>query len=104
MISRLEIQNGGQECGYPNEAILKDKFIDLTTTDYSCLYDKSSQNFKNRDMRDAECQKLRKSWARMVHIRGYNKTLLLASEDYKHEWQVQFVVCDRQLYSGHKSL
>ena len=35
-----------------NEAMLEDKLVDLWP-DYSCLYDASSQNFKNRDMRDA---------------------------------------------------
>ena len=35
-----------------SEAILEDKLVDLWP-DYSCLYDVSSQNFKNRDMRDA---------------------------------------------------
>ena len=61
-----------------NEAILEDKLVDLCP-DYSCLYDVSSQNFKNRDMRDDAMQKLRKSWARTVRIWGYNKTLLLAT-------------------------
>ena len=32
-----------------NEAILEDKLVDLWPA-YSCLYDGSSQNFKNRDM------------------------------------------------------
>ena len=35
-----------------NEAILEDKLVDLWP-DYICLYDVSSQSFKNRDMRDA---------------------------------------------------
>ena len=34
-----------------NETILEDKLVDLWP-DYSCLYDVSSQNFKNRNMRD----------------------------------------------------
>ena len=34
-----------------NEAILEDKLVDLWP-DYSCLYDVSSQNFKNRDGRN----------------------------------------------------
>ena len=33
-----------------NEAILEDKLVDLLPD--CCLYDVSSQNFKNRDMRD----------------------------------------------------
>ena len=35
-----------------SEAILEDKLVEFRP-DYSCLYDVSSQNFKNRDMRDA---------------------------------------------------
>ena len=35
-----------------NEAILEDKLVDLWP-DYSYLHYVSSQNFKNRDMRDA---------------------------------------------------
>ena len=35
-----------------NEAILENKLVDLWPA-YSCLYDVSTQNFKNRDMRDA---------------------------------------------------
>ena len=35
-----------------NEAILEDKLVDLWP-DYSCPCDVSSQNLKNRDMRDA---------------------------------------------------